>query len=620
MVAPRVLAVAALVATGVQKGNGALIADHRLALHLGRSPPEISPNEALPTPRRPDFNRSVEAFPLLDDADVFDSSVASHRPVSPALRCVTLLTLVFFGVYLVVVCLRIAKLIIQVTGRSPDTQAAGKAPGGATGFEAKLVQASEAMSLAPMLCVLMISTRLRALRLDRDHSEPEWYVQSCMFAAAGSLVLRVIVGLAEVRESGSRSGAWRRRAADAEGPMAKALRAFSGLASATLYATSCCILVMGTLMEGDGTGRKGGWSKGPALSPMVKCIAVVAATFFAECALLEVLSALRRHLRPRTSFKEETPPSLAEQLSLHIPIMVCVLLVGIELRAVQLRLVPDMWMAVAMYLTVASVVVQAASAGVMATLRTFPRPGSPIHSLFNDKDEPGSSGRWLNRALVSVWGMVITAQYVGTTSILVSVFVMEEKPLGVIAGPLAFFGYHRAGTEAWGHSFASAVPPLSAAMRCTMVLTVVYFAMYLCMIGASAAEGVVKRWAKSVLESVQGSLAFVPMLCVMMIAVRLRAMQLGVRDPQPWAQTTMYVATFSVAAQAICSLCACASGDTSEDDDFDECKPSSGNLLGKCVVISLLSVRYIAYLVMYASVAVLVVALLLMEPALVGSL
>merc|ERR1719215_2551375 len=55
-------------------------------------------------------------------------------------------------------------------------------------------------------------------------------------------------------------------------------------------------------------------------------------------------------------------------------------------------------------------------------------------------------------------------------------------------------------------------------------------------------------------DGVQRSLAFVPLLCVIMIAVRMRAMQVHIRDPQPWAQLTMYVATLAVTTQVLASI------------------------------------------------------------------
>jgi len=94
-----------------------------------------------------------------------------------------------------------------------------------------------------------------------------------------------------------------------------------------------------------------------------------------------------------------------------------------------------------------------------------------------------------------------------------------------------------------------------------------------------------------------------------MIAVRLRAMQLKVRDPQSWAQSTMYVATFAVIVQVGCSLCSAGC-----DDGFDDPDREMPDIAVKVATIALLTVRYAAAMALYCAVAVLIAALLIMEP------
>lgn len=628
---PHVVLTLAALAAAVQEADSALIVGARPGLLRSDRVRDARYNEEISVLRRPDFdNHTLEHLALVDVEHDASShilkEISLYFTVSPALRCVTFITVVFFGVYLAAVCARATRLASAWSGGTSR---------GLGCFEARLGQVTEAMTMAPMLCVLMISARLRALQLDPG-SNPEWYVQSCMYTSAGAFFLRILLGLATAGESGASdaAGAWQRGATVAEGAAPQAAQVVYCLLSLTLYMASCSILVLGTLAEGDGTGRRGGSTTGPAISPMVRCIAALTATYLAEYALFEVLSGLRQHFRWSEIIKEKAAAGsadLAEQLGLRFPVMVCVLLVGIELRAVQLRLTPDPWMCFSMYMTVASVVAQAACAGVTATLRSVPHHGLAPAGMFQDRSSCGrESGRFFRGALMAMWALIILALYLGTASILISVVVMEEwpygRPSGVIAQPLAFFGYHRRqlGEElhhlTYGSGLAETVlpaaPPLSTAMRCVLSLTVVYFATNLCLISANLVPGVVKRWAKSVLESVQGALAFVPMLCVMMIAVRLRAMQLRIRDPQEWAQTGMYAATIAVATQAVCSLGACASKETDEDDEFDECRPGSINLLGKVIVIILLAVRYLAAVVLYICVAALIVSLISMEPVL----
>merc|ERR1719327_2151978 len=112
------------------------------------------------------------------------------------------------------------------------------------------------------------------------------------------------------------------------------------------------------------------------------------------------------------------------------------------------------------------------------------------------------------------------------------------------------------------------VPPISTAMKCVITLTVVYFVVYFAIsLGrAVSPESVRKRFAAA-MEGVEHSLAFAPMLCILMITVRLRAIQLCLRDPQRWVQIAMYVATTAVLLKVATAMC--VAGLVKQDDDDD---------------------------------------------------
>lgn len=543
---------------------------------------------------------------------------ASRTPVSPALRCVTFLTIFFFGTYLVAVCGRVFRLAVG------DRSSAS-----ARRFEQRLTEVTESMTLAPMLCVLMISARLRALSLDPG-SEPEFHVQVCMYVSTVAFFFRVLVGLLRPSNSNACLEAALVRTVKGEPGGSDhdntdyqqlVVRGAYCVLSVLLYLTAFCILILGTCAEGDGTGREGDWLSGPPLSPMVRCIAAITATYMLEIALLEALSGVRQHFGASLLVEQQpdsphlqrlpgwkqAPIALEETVSLRIPIMLCVLLVAIELRAVQLKLEPEAWMATAMYVTTASIALQALLTGATSTVQSAPK----------SKDASDDNG-FVQHVTAILWGATLACLYIGTGAVLASVIVMEEQPLGLFVGAQAFLQkLHSLGISA--DEVMRKAPPLSTAMKCVMLLTVVYFIIYLCMILANAVQGTTRKWVHAVLRSAQQSLAFVPMLCIMMIAVRLRAMQLRVRDPQPWAQSTMYVATFAVITQAACSLCACSvSSDESDDEGFKDCNPAPENLLGKVAVIILLLLRYIASAILHVAVAALFVALVIMEPDLVN--
>jgi len=558
---------------------------------------------------------------------------AAGAPVSPALRCVTVLTIFFFSVYLTAVFGRLMRIVIGCISSIHVQQTSV--------FEKKITQASEALAIAPMLSILMISARLRALQIDPS-GDPERWVQLCMYLATGAFFARF--GL-DIALAGPRA---------VEGVWKKFLEVAYLLVSLTLY-SSCFTILLNTF-----TPRLSGHhdeSRIPALPHMMVCVATLIAAYLLESLLFEVMSAAFRYYRevPTYYAKDEEDASfednqlahsgtraeelmMVELVSMQFPLMLCVLLVGITLRAMQLKLVPSMWAVTAMYAVTVSIVMQAAWASISAANRlsrslsaaAVPPIAGQERSCFEWRHVtmnrnlqlwpfaaaaiPGGAdaaagvrrppGPW-HWCLAGAWVAMMACLYIGTSMILVSVFTMEAEPLDIFSSADQVSLLFRS----IGASLAHAFKPLSVAMRCVVILTVVYFGAYLSMITGAAVTGPTRKWATSVLNGVQRSLAFVPMLCVMMIAVRLRAMQLKVRDPQSWAQSTMYVATFAVIVQVGCSLCSAGC-----DDGFDDPDREMPDIAVKVATIALLTVRYAAAMALYCAVAVLIAALLIMEP------
>lgn len=145
-------------------------------------------------------------------------------------------------------------------------------------------------------------------------------------------------------------------------------------------------------------------------------------------------------------------------------------------------------------------------------------------------------------------------------------------------------------------------------MWCVTLLTVLYFGLHLYLMAAAIVGAISKfaqKWTANVLRGVQASLAFVPMLCIMMISVRMRAMQLGIQDPQRWAKVAMTTATSAVVLQASCSLL----HPGNSDEDVEDVA-----LVVKVFLLLSTMLRYLAAVVLYISVGVLIAALFMMRP------
>lgn len=253
--------------------------------------------------------------------------------------------------------------------------------------------------------------------------------------------------------------------------------------------------------------------------------------------------------------------------------MFCVLLLAMSLRAMQLHVTPAPWTIYAMYATTAILIIQAlASTGDARRLDALGLPNGPVHDGPVVPPAPAAQR-------MCQWALAACA-CLGIAAVVVGVHLMEP--------------------EAGGQSSA---PPLSVAMWCVARLTVVYFSVCIVLVLLRAASG--SRGAVAA-ASAAPALAFAPMLCAMMVAVRLRAVMLHRRDPPFWAQAAMYCATFALTTQALTSVLLAAV--SSDDDDDEERSPSA-----KMANIFLLVFQYIAAALLYVALAALIVALFVMS-------
>merc|ERR1719482_1338754 len=100
--------------------------------------------------------------------------------VSPAVMDIILLTTMFFTVYFLVA---LCKTTIEISGRTPFI----------TKLECTLTIARYTVNFAPMLSILFIGARMRALQIDPKHGNPQRWAQMCFFMCTGSVVLQTLM-------------------------------------------------------------------------------------------------------------------------------------------------------------------------------------------------------------------------------------------------------------------------------------------------------------------------------------------------------------------------------------------------------------------------------------------
>ena len=109
-------------------------------------------------------------------------TVTSVDGVSPALMSTILLTTMFFTVYLLVA---VRKTTVEFIGRTAII----------TELEGTLALAWYTVNLCPMLAILFIGTRMRALQIDPKHGSPQRWAQMCFYACTSPVYVQTILVL-----------------------------------------------------------------------------------------------------------------------------------------------------------------------------------------------------------------------------------------------------------------------------------------------------------------------------------------------------------------------------------------------------------------------------------------
>merc|ERR1711904_1941 len=105
-------------------------------------------------------------------------------PVAPAVQCTMILSCQYFCVY---GGMQIARSWTQFTGIAPNFTSK---------VESALLTATASMNFAPMLAVLFIAARMRALNMDPINGNPQKWAQNCFFMCTYALLAQTCFSVA----------------------------------------------------------------------------------------------------------------------------------------------------------------------------------------------------------------------------------------------------------------------------------------------------------------------------------------------------------------------------------------------------------------------------------------
>jgi len=266
------------------------------------------------------------------------------------------------------------------------------------------------------------------------------------------------------------------------------------------------------------------------------------------------------------------------------------LFIGARMRALQIDPVngnPQKWAQDCFYLCAYSVLVQLALVLVV-----------PL--ALNGKCKEGSTegdvtfeleNKMVYNVMTFVRYAALIALYAGFTTVIYSICVIKNPN-----GP---------------------TPAVSAAMQCVMNLTIQFFFVYLMLflfvtVKQITDGGAAISKAIQALDSARATVQFCPMLSILFVGLRMRALQITDQKgaPQGWAQQAMFLSTYAVLFQLIMVLALpLVTGSTEVDADGNPVVKGSG-----WGATALVAFRYLAFIALYGGAVTVVSAVFTITP------
>jgi len=442
-------------------------------------------------------------------------------PVSTTLWCIINLTLQYFGLYTASVIIR--TLISFKFGNL-------------VGIQQILEVGCTTVTYAPMLCVLFLGARMRAIQLSQGHTEkynlPQPWVQTSMVVATSAVIAQVVLVLLVGFMSGvgnvttDKEGNLDVSAMNEYPPLAlKLLTIVRYAVMAMLYGGFTAVVFGVFLMEGP----KEIWGKEDVpVSPAVMCTILLSGLFFLVYLLVAISKTcfeLSKSLRSSPALLKLEASAAQAKMTVNFAPMLCVLFIGARMRALQIdprNGNPQSWAQKAFFICTFSILLQA----ILVIIMPFMARGQCKRGAFEGDIAFAMENPTVGAVMTALRYVCLLALYGGIAVVVYSVFVIKHPE-----------GFDQ-------------TPPVSPAMQCVINLTVQYFFIYIMLFvcitvkSFGAGNGLEANDAErgfaseapftsmlnksiAIFDAARGTVMFAPMLAILFIGARMRALQLS---------------------------------------------------------------------------------------------
>jgi len=344
----------------------------------------------------------------------------NQPPVSPALFSTILCTATFFSVYLMVA---LAKTAVELRGNSEFLEK----------MSCVLTLAKFTVNFAPMLSILFIGARIRALQMDPKNGNPQRWAQLCFYLCTASLMVQTgmvvimpLVVKCKVQKGACEGDVDFQMESEGAGTFLVALRYLALLA---MYGGFTAVVASVFLITHP---------KDPALTPPLStamlCTMNLATQFFGVYLGLFVCNTVKQYIQGPIMDKLMMIFEAGQKTVQFAP-MLSILCWATRMRALQLAKAedgtipptagPPMWAQDAMYLCAWSVLIQLIMAMVVPALGD-----EKVEMDENGAVKPPQNA---NKIVISIFEAIryfsLLSMYGGSCTVMVSMFYMTPETI-----------------------------------------------------------------------------------------------------------------------------------------------------------------------------------------------
>jgi len=518
--------------------------------------------------------------------------------VSTTMKCIISLTIQYMVVY---TALGICRSYLDFT----------KTPYNDSSVQKALKSASETMFYAPMVCLMFVGFRMRVLQLTKGTGNPQDWVRMSMQAVTYSILANtlmvMLIPLVTAKEvkTDPETGVMENDGSNpfANSALAIVFNVIRYVVFLGLYVGFAAVCVGVFLFKPPA----GVWDGPiPPVSPAVACTMILSVTFFMVYFLVAVSRTYSQSAGGQLFTSNFETVMLRAADTLAMAPMLSVLFLAARMRALQMDPIggnPQKWAQNCFYACTYALICQTALATIVPLfLGGKVEKNEKIEGDF--KYELKEKDSFVAKALTAFRFLIMLTLYACTMAVVCSVFTIQ----------------HPDGKEL--------TPPLSPTMQCVLNLVFQYFVIYLLLWIYYTVEDFVGldmsilAAAKDAIESAKATVQFAPMLSVLFIATRMRALQMTQNKgaPQGWVQDGMYLASWAVLIQfMMCLLMPVFTGRKFTPDTLDGSQKTTDEDInampgGKAGAIAVTVVRYAALLALLGGVAAVITGAIIMTP------